>query len=240
MKMRQMMPPGWSLVAACGAALLSGCQGGGKDSAARPQDRPTASISASPRTRPVEKKRDGASNVPVARAESPVGPRPVPSIPKVEMTARQSVTCLVKVGDRLPDQELPGTGRSDSSVRSLFGKRATIVLLWKAEDPYSASALEDLQTEFAGLYGAKGLAVVGIEVKGSPEVARKTIIDTGSKFPNLLDGDGKYFAKLATEGLPRLYLTDATAKILWLDIEYSSTTRHQLTEAVRAVLGDRP
>ena len=156
------------------------------------------------------------------------------------MTAKLLATCLVRVGHQLPDQELSGVDRKVSLIRSLLGKRATIVLLWKADDAYSISALEDLQTDFAAPYGPTGLAVVGINVKDSPEAARKAVADSGSKYPGLLDGEGRYFAKLATEGLPRLYLADAAGKILWFDIEYSSTMRRQLSEAVRAVLGERP
>jgi len=53
----------------------------------------------------------------------------------------------------------------------------------------------------------------------------------------LLDADGSAMAKVGLEKLPRTYLLDAQGKILWFDIEYSRSTRRELLEAVRFVLG---
>jgi hypothetical protein len=82
--------------------------------------------------------------------------------------------------------------------------------------------------------------VIGVNVQDSPEDARKSIADAGSRYPSLFDREGNYFAKVATEQLPRLYLADSQGKVLWFDIEYSTTTRRQLTEAVHVLAGNRP
>ena len=57
----------------------------------------------------------------------------------------------------------------------------------------------------------------------------------GANFPNLLDADGKAFAQVGSERLPRTYLLDPQGKILWFDIEYSLATRRELHQALRAV-----
>jgi hypothetical protein len=53
----------------------------------------------------------------------------------------------------------------------------------------------------------------------------------------LLDAEGRAFAEVGSEKLPRTYLVDAQGKILWFDIEYSLSTRRELHQALRAVVG---
>jgi hypothetical protein len=58
----------------------------------------------------------------------------------------------------------------------------------------------------------------------------------GVTFPVLLDADRAAYEKVAAEYLPRLFLVDADGKVLWLDLEYSATTRRQISDAIRHVL----
>jgi peroxiredoxin len=104
---------------------------------------------------------------------------------------------------------------------------------------YATQALEYLQLDVPKPFGEKGVAVVGISVKDSPEAARKAVEQAGVKYVNLLDPQGTYFAKVATEKIPRVYLLDASGKVLWLDIEYSTSTRRDLERAIKIVLGEK-
>jgi hypothetical protein len=79
---------------------------------------------------------------------------------------------------------------------------------------------------------------VGIAVNESPEKAQATLKSVEADFPNLIDEDGRDFASVGSEKLPRTYLLDPKGKILWFDIEYSLGTRRELKQALRAVAGE--
>jgi len=82
--------------------------------------------------------------------------------------------------------------------------------------------------------------VIGINVGDPAEKAAEAVEAADAAFPNFLDPDGEYFAKIATGKLPRTYLLDADGRVLWFDLEYSLTTRRQLEQAVEAALRDAP
>ena len=93
-------------------------------------------------------------------------------------------------------------------------------------------------------YSQKGVAVVGVNEHDTAEVVRQRLAEAGASFPNLMDPDGSFFAKVATEKLPRVYLLRGKAKpneegkILWFDVEFSSITRDKMSRAIRAVLAE--
>jgi hypothetical protein len=82
-----------------------------------------------------------------------------------------------------------------------------------------------------------GVAVAGIGVSESAESVAAALEQAGAAFPNLLDADGKAFAMVGSERLPRTYLLDPQGKVLWFDIEYSLSTRRELHQALRSVTG---
>ena len=49
---------------------------------------------------------------------------------------------------------------------------------------------------------------------------------------NLRDPDRQAFAQIASDLLPRSYLLGADGEILWLDVEYSRSTRRELRNAI--------
>jgi len=173
------------------------------------------------------------------RQKPPPAPPPPPKMPEVKMPAALAETCLVKVGNPMPEAELTNLEGKRVALRSLFGKKLTVVLFWQSENLYATQALEYLELDVAKPFAEKGVRVVGVSVKDSPEAARKAVQQAGAKYVNLLDREGAYFAKVATEKIPRLYLLDAAGKILWLDIEYSSSTRRDLERAITFVLGEK-
>jgi peroxiredoxin len=176
-----------------------------------------------------------------AHPPRPPEPPPPPKMPDVKMPENLLKTCLVKVGDRMPDAELADLRGQRAPLHSLLGKKLTVVLFWNSENLYSTQALEYAGLEVAEPFGKKGVAVIGIAVKDAPDAARKAVADAGAKYANLLDPQGRYFAKVATEDkVPRVYLLDAAGKTLWLDIEYSASTRRDLTRAIKFVLGEKP
>ena len=155
------------------------------------------------------------------------------------MPASLADTCLVKVGGSVPEADLANLEGKRVALRSFFGKKLTVVLFWQSENMYATQALEYLELDVAKPFAEKGVRVVGVSVKDSSEAARKAVQQAGAKYVNLLDPQGTYFAKVATEKIPRVYLLDASGKILWLDIEYSSSTRRDLERAIKFVLGEK-
>jgi len=198
-----------------------GCNSSTKDDLAKPAGAGTASGQAAQ-----------AEPAPAPQPEPP----PKPTMPEVKLTEALAATCLVKVGDAMPEVTLPDLTGAPTAFRSLSGEKLTVVCFWKADHPYAVEELRDLQKSVAGPYQAKGVRVVAINQADSPEVARQTAQQTGAAFPILLDADGAYFQKVATQGLPRTYLLDAEGKILWFDIEYSRSTERNLLQAIDVTL----
>jgi len=113
------------------------------------------------------------------------------------------------------------------------------VLFWNGENPYATQAVESMEFDVKETFGEKGVGIVGINDKDSAEAASKAVNKAGAKYANLLDPGGAYFAKVATDKkVPRVYLLDGSGKILWFDVEYSTTTQKDLERAIKFVLGE--
>jgi peroxiredoxin len=184
---------------------------------------------------PVEKS-DPKATPPVAKPDAP----PPLQMPEVRLPASLLATCRVKTGDAMPEVELPSLDGKRLSLASVRGEKLTVVLFWTGENPYSTKALEDVGREIAAPYAKKGVRIVGVNEKDRLDDAQKAAKEAQVAFPNLSDADGAYFGKVATSRLPRLYLLDAAGKILWFDLEYSTTTQRQLLTAIKFQLGEKP
>lgn len=188
-----------------------------------------------PESRPAAGQPDGVR--PAAGEKEP--PPPPPTIPKVAMAETDLATCRVRVGDTMPEGELPNADGKKVALRSLLGKKLTVVLFWNAKSIYASENLEDLERDFGKPYGDKGVAVVAVNVGDTAEAVRQKAKDAaGVSYPLLVDADGSYFAKVATERLPRTYLLDDAGKILWFDIEFSRSTRRELEQGIKVALGE--
>lgn len=187
--------------------------------------------------------------------EPPVAPEPVPAeiaeepaatdMPKVLLTEAEWAKCLVKIGDKLPEGKFPDLEQRTVSLDELLGENLTVVFFWTAGDTkFSAlaatAALEDLEKDVFGRYQDQGVGVIGINENDQFEVVSKHVKDGGPTFPVVLDPGGAYFAAVATEQIPRVYLVDAARKILWLDPGYSETTRSTLQKAIQAAICGLP
>ena len=158
-----------------------------------------------------------------------------PKIPKVALSKREEALCKVKVGDTMPAISLPQIGGSTAQLADLMGKTATVIVVWKGDRRMALEELADLGPDVIEPFGKDGVAVVGIAVNEPAESAQVTLTKAGAKFTNLVDADGKAFAQVGSERLPRTYVLDANGKIVWFDIEYSLTTRRELGQTLRAI-----
>ena len=163
-----------------------------------------------------------------------------PEIPSVVLSKQHEALCKVKVGDALPAIELPrlDNGRPERLSR-ILGQRATLVVFWKPDRRMALQQITDLTPDVIEPFAEQGVAVVGIAVNKPASRAQAALEKAGAAFPNLLDADGRAFAAVGSERLPRTYLVDPQGKVLWFDIEYSHATRRELQQALRAVVGNK-
>lgn len=155
--------------------------------------------------------------------------------PKVWLSAEHSAMCRVRVGDELPTRELSKLDGGRVDLASFLGSEATVVLFWHPDRWMSETALQDLEREVASQYDVQKVSVVGIAVETPRADVKRESQDMS--FPQLLDEDGKLFAKIGMVMLPRIYVLDPAAHIVWFDIEYSEATRRELHSTLAALTG---
>ena len=131
----------------------------------------------------------------------------------------------------MPAGSLTDAGGEKRVLRDLLGKSLTVVVCWNAGNPFALDQFEELTTEVVPL-AAQGVAVVAIHAGKKPDNYAALIKEHGTGVTCLLDEDEAYFHELATRRLPRTYVVDGQGKIVWLDIEYSRTTRYELRNAM--------
>jgi peroxiredoxin len=181
---------------------------------------------------------------PISKRSKLKTPPPPLTIPKVGLSVALRATCLVNVGDIIPDGELLTADGGKVSLDSQFGEKYIVVFLWsESGSSYTrlaaVAALHDLQGDLAGPYAAKGIKVIGINVGDRPAVVRQELVKAGVKLSCFFDPDKAFFGKLAKSTLPRVYLLDESGKIIWFDTEYNQSTRRNLMQAVKVVLGEK-
>jgi peroxiredoxin len=226
-------------------ALWCGCsqQPGPEKPATAPAPGEVAKTKAEPETTPAGKsllkhRKKKSQKVEETETEPEKSTEAQPAvIPKVVMSAADVATCLVKVGDALPAAKLPDLAGKQQSLRSLAGKKLTVVLFWTAGNAASQRALEDLKSDVLGPYEKDGVKVVAVIEGNTPEQAKAAAKEAAVTCPVLVDRDGAFFVKLAKGRLPRIYVLDPAGKILWFDIVYEQTTHDDLVQTIKAVLG---
>ena len=170
----------------------------------------------------------------LARAAE-AGPGPV-EVPPVLLTEQHAALCRVKVGDAMPEVELRKVLGGSAKLADLYGKSATVVVFWKGDRQMAVDELADLGPDVVQKLGSRGVEVVGIAVNEPADVAGPTIRKTAADYPQLLDADGKAFAKVGSKKLPWTLVLDANGKIVWFDLEYSLATRRELQQALLATV----
>lgn len=256
------------LLAGCAVAMLVLCAGCAADVSAPVADvneaKPQAEVVMSPapaaaasESVPVEQPPEAIAQVEtpkvdeaveIAQVEEAEGPQrrsvfyradvAPAEIPAVALSKGHEALCKVKVGDTMPEISLPQLGGEPAKLASLLGDKATVVVFWNSDRRMAREQLADLGPDVVEPFGKAGVAVVGIVVGESESDAQAALKAAEVNFANLLDADGKAFAQVGSEKLPRTYLLDPQGKILWFDIEYSLGTRRELHQALRAVAGE--
>jgi peroxiredoxin len=158
------------------------------------------------------------------------------AVPPVELSKEHQDLCRVKVGDSLPEVELPKIGGGNARLSSLYGKGATVVVFWKGDRQMALDELADLGPDVVEKFGPKGVEVVGVAVSEPESDANAAIQKAAASFPQLLDADGKAFEQIGAKKFPWTLVLDANGKIIYFDLEYSSATRRELKQALLATV----
>ena len=210
-----------TLIAVCLMAGVIGCNG---DTTKTPNDGTPGNDDDPPVA-------DGTNND-ATSADAPTSPQ-VPETIYSEMVGK---THVVKVGDTLPAAELPDVGGKLHKLSDLYGENLTIIFFWRGRNLYSVEEFEDMEGDVALPYSEKGVRIIAINEGDTAEQVVAQIQKVDAKFANVLDPDGAFFAKVATEKMTRTYAVDAEGKILWFETEYSTDTRRLLKQTIEAVL----
>jgi peroxiredoxin len=155
--------------------------------------------------------------------------------PLVAMSQEHQDTCLVFIDDRMPPMTLPDADGKGHALLDSLGEKLTVVIFWAAENPYALDQFEEMGRELMPL-ADQGVQIVAIHVGPEPDDYAQLAEKYGAGAVCLFDTDESYFRKVAKARLPRTYVLDAQGKIIWLDIEYSRTTRHDLRNALHFYL----
>ena len=239
----------WMVLIAAGLVIAStACQ-------KAPEQPPVHKVlTTSKNAEPVEQQEEpkpAAKAEPEAPAPKP-RPKPKPeqsspptAIPKVVLSDALRANCIVGVGDSMPQAELSDIAGKMHALDSLYGEKLTVVFLWTSGTTHRnrhvdvpAHQLHDLMTETAAPFAEKGVRVVGINVGEAAAAVERAVSQSGATFPALLDPKGEYLAKIAKDKrLPRIFLLDASGKILWFDVEFRRQSREDLVRGIRVVIG---
>ena len=127
---------------------------------------------------------------------------------------------------------------------TLAGLRGQVVLLnfwatWCLECRPEMPALEALHRRF----GARGLAVVGVNTREGPIVVRDYVRELGLTFPLLLDSDGTVTRRYGVIGLPTTFLVGRDGRSAALAVgarEWASAAAVEIVETLLAATSDEP
>lgn len=126
----------------------------------------------------------------------------------------------------------------DDRLLSLVDLRGRVVLLnfwasWCLECRPELPALERLHRDL----GRRGLAVVGVNAREAPTVARRYAGELGLSFPVVLDQDGKVNTLYGVVGLPSTFLLGRDGRAVALAVgprEWASEPGRAIIEAMLA------
>lgn len=158
------------------------------------------------------------------------------TIPAVVLSEQHQKLCAVKVGDAFPALALTTLDGAEQALPETYGKRATVILFWHGNGWSTRAALRDLGPDIAEPFAKQGIAVAPVAVNQPADATKAALEMSESKLTTLLDPEGKAFAQVGSEFLPRVFVLDAAGKIVWFDLGYNHSTRRELKQAVQVLV----
>ena len=120
------------------------------------------------------------------------------------------------VGTVIDDFKLPDADGVEHSLKSLMGKKATVLIFIATKCPVS-NAYNDRMEKVAEDYKAKGVNVIGINSNNTepPAEVKSHAAEKGLKFTILKDDGNKIADRLGAFATPEAYVLDANGKLVY-------------------------
>ena len=120
------------------------------------------------------------------------------------------------IGATIDDFSLPDVSGTERSLKSLAGKKGTVLLFIAVQCPVS-NAYNERMEKLAADYKAKGIAVIGINsnVKEDAEAVKAHAAEHKLTFPILKDPGNKIADRLGATVTPEAYFLDANNKLVY-------------------------
>lgn len=146
------------------------------------------------------------------------------------------------VGETVVNFELTDLEGKPFTLSESIGSKATIVLFWAAWSPRSADFISDIQA-MLDEHGDKGLKAMGVNVEhqewDANDAAKisKVIVDTGAKFPMVIDKGLEVFNAYGVAAVPSAVMIDNQGVALKLISGYGTMAKFELKDYVEEYLG---
>lgn len=134
----------------------------------------------------------------------------------VNVRAEGEIPNAPAIGATIEDFTLPDANGTEHSLKSLAGKKGTVLLFVSVQCPVS-NAYNERMEKLAQDYKAKGIAVIGINSNVKEDAAAvKSHAETNKfTFPILKDPGNKIADRLGATVTPEAYLLDAGNKLIY-------------------------
>jgi peroxiredoxin len=128
----------------------------------------------------------------------------------------EEIPAAPAIGSTIEDFTLPDVSGKEHSLKSLAGKKGTVLLFVAVQCPVS-NAYNERMEKLAQEYKAKGIAVIGINsnVKEDADAVKAHAAEYKLTFPILKDPGNKIADKLGASVTPEAYLLDADNKLIY-------------------------
>jgi peroxiredoxin len=160
--------------------------------------------------------------------------------------AEGEVPAAPAIGATIDDFSLPDVNGTERSLKSLAGKKGTVLLFIAVQCPVS-NAYNERMEKLAQDYQAKGIAVIGINsnVKEDAEAVKAHAATNKLTFPILKDPGNKIADRLGAAVTPEAYFIDAGNKLIYhgrIDNSRNGDNIEatDLRNAIDAALGGKP
>lgn len=134
----------------------------------------------------------------------------------VNTRAEGEIPAAPAIGATIEDFTLPDASGQEHSLKSLAGKKGTVLLFVSVQCPVS-NAYNERMEKLAQDYKARGIAVIGINSNVKEDAASvKTHAETNKfTFPVLKDPGNKIADRLGATVTPEAYFVDPSNKLLY-------------------------
>jgi hypothetical protein len=146
------------------------------------------------------------------------------AIPEVKLAEIDRATCKVFVGDQIPS--------IDGFPQESKSKLTVLAFIAPGTKPITKMRASEIVDDLKRLKETNGdtVEIIVVQVGEAPVMEAETL-------KLISDPESKIYDQVATGSQPpRLLITDNKGKILWLDIEYSTSTRDELSKVVGFVI----